>query len=109
MDFTGRPLTARGTKPGLSEVSMARLFNSNVYTDMECGVDGGWNGFSLVDDFHDVEAAAGNDAHLRRADPPSAQGRQAEGLDGLDEQVPALLLVLVTGQPRLAQELRRVR
>jgi 3'-5' exoribonuclease 1 len=31
---------------------------------MECGVDGCWDGFSLVDDFHDVEAAAGNDAHL---------------------------------------------
>src|SRR5260370_37144589 len=90
---------------------------------MECGVDGRWDGFSLVDDFHDVAAAAGNDAYLldgalprlhrdaqhRRADPTSAQGRQAEGLDGVDHEGPALLLDLVTGQPGPAQELRRVR
>src|SRR5262249_49606497 len=79
------------------------------------------NRLLLVDYLHHIETLARNDAHLMdvllllgpyrdtehgRADQPLAQRWNTQCLNGVDQQIAALLLVLVAGQARTAHKVR---
>jgi hypothetical protein len=95
---------------------------TNVDASAQRWVSRCWDRLALVDDFDDGVAVARHDARLlhsrlsgpnadaqlRRHDLSASQPDQANRLDVIDQQVAALVLVLVAGQARPPQDLRWV-
>src|SRR5262249_7828152 len=98
------------------------MMQTTVSTNRARGGDRHRGRLPFMNDFHDGEAKTRADADLLdilllgldgdaphgRADQPVPERRDAERLGSVDQQIPALLLVLVTRQSRVSQERRGV-